>query len=113
MEVVDLLLVKVSTSPIFPTKSYKSLYLKNSPIKTYKVIYFCPFSIMNLYFHGRKEENSYKHALYVISRKVIGTANQRVVTYNLISVLKVNRIMVMIPNNQGKNLNYTRKIDMN
>ncbi len=64
--------VKVSTGPIFPMKSYKSLYLKNGPIKSYKVLYFCPFSIVNLYFHRSNEENSYKHALYVVSRKAIG-----------------------------------------
>ncbi len=53
---------KVSTGPIFPIKSYKSLYLKNDPIKTFKVLYLYPFSSVNLYFHRINEENSYKHA---------------------------------------------------
>ncbi len=57
---------------IFLIKSYKSLYMKNGPIKTYKVLYFCPFSIVNLY--SSNEENSYKHALKVISRKAIDDA---------------------------------------
>ncbi len=39
---------KLSTSPIFLIKSHKSLYLKNGPIKTYEVLYFYPFNIMNL-----------------------------------------------------------------
>ncbi len=43
--------------------SYKSLYVKNGPIKTYKVLYFCSFSILNLYFYRSNEENSSKHAL--------------------------------------------------
>ncbi len=49
---------KVSTGPIFPIKSYKSLYFKNGPIKTNKVLNFCPFSIMNLYFLIRATDNS-------------------------------------------------------
>ncbi len=56
----------MSTSPTFPVKFYESLYLKNGPIKTYKVR---PFSIVKLCFHRSNEENSYKHALLVISRK--------------------------------------------
>ncbi len=43
--------------------SYKSLYLKDGPIKTYKILYFCLFSIVNLYFQSSNEENSFKHAL--------------------------------------------------
>ncbi len=63
---------KVSTNPIFPIKSYKSLYLKNGPIKIYKVLYFCPFSIANLYFFIEiTKKTGYKHALYVINRKAI------------------------------------------
>ncbi len=33
--------------------------------------------------------------------KVIGTANQRVITYQLFSVLEVGRIAVIITDNQG------------
>ncbi len=55
---------KVCTSPVFPVKSYKSLCLKNGPIKTYKVLYFGPFSVVNLYFHKSHEKNSYKDALF-------------------------------------------------
>ncbi len=40
--------------------SYKSLYLKNGPIKTHKVL--SPLSIGNLYFLKSNKENSYKHA---------------------------------------------------
>ncbi len=36
-----------------------------------------------------------------------------VATYQLIGVLKVGRIMVMIADNLGKNLDFTRKIGMN
>ncbi len=66
-----LIIVKVSTSPIFTIKSYKSLYLKNGPIKTYKIVYFPPFSIVNLYFCRSNEENSYNMHSSVISRKAI------------------------------------------
>ncbi len=55
-------MIKVSAGPIFPIKSYKSLWLKNGPIKTYEVLYFCLFGIVNLYFHQSNEESSYKHA---------------------------------------------------
>ncbi len=60
---------KVSTSSIFPIKSYKILYLKNGPLKTYEVLYFCPFSIVNLDFHRSNEEISYKPALYIANKK--------------------------------------------
>ncbi len=61
------------------------------------VLYFCPFSLMNLYFHRSNAENSYKHALLSNQQKCYwGTANRRVVNYQLINVLKVGRIMVTI-----------------